>query len=87
MLAAPDYAEGLAQWAEISAQLEIIARTAKRDAERHDKAGLFDSGEGKGTTVAIFPPRANLDDYESAGWSSDERARLTRVAPPSTTRV
>jgi mono/diheme cytochrome c family protein len=44
VLAAPDYAEGLAQWAEISAQLEIIARTAKRDAERHDKAGLFDSG-------------------------------------------
>ena len=44
VLAAPHYAEGLAQWAEISAQLEIIARTAKRDAERHDKAGLFDSG-------------------------------------------
>ena len=43
-LALPEYAEGLSQWAEISRQLEIVARTAKRDAERHDKAGLFDSG-------------------------------------------
>lgn len=43
-LAQPAYAEGLADWAVLSEQLEITARRAKRAAETHDKDGLFNVG-------------------------------------------